>query len=297
MRPVMGNNMKQQVLKTIPRPIKDMANDFLNSEFKWRYIDNLSPLIKFKTHPPKLNEEEKRILESLNQDGFATSHVSKLFPSEDWENLKEEYFRLEKKYAEQIEQCRQEVGSNTKRKNFLYSFITQSGDLKRQNIEAHNPMVKMASNPGLKKIADSYFGLFTQLYYYDFWLTFASPTSETRSQLWHRDVEDKMLLKGFIYLEDVELGQGPFIYARDTHLKGRNKKDPEWFYEPRCGQRRANDESMKNVCEEEDIIPLTGKAGDVIFADTRGLHKGGIARTADRKLFKFEFSSQLLEPI
>jgi hypothetical protein len=133
-----------------------------------------------------------------------------------------------------------------------------------------------------------------RLRYYNVWYTAASTSEARESQLWHFDREDKYILKVFLYMNDVDEGSGPFTYAPGTHQKGRDRSiDPEHFTEG--GVRRTNDEQMARAFPRERWRICTGKKGTIIFADTRGYHKGGEARTGDRLMFTCMFTSPASE--
>ena len=76
------------------------------------------------------------------------------------------------------------------------------------------PFTRLAVKSPLLQIANAYLGMYTRLRYYNIWHTFATRSKPRESQLWHRDREDLYILKVFIYLRDVDLGAGPFTYAR-----------------------------------------------------------------------------------
>jgi hypothetical protein len=128
---------------------------------------------------------------------------------------------------------------------------------------------------------------------YNVWRTFACASGPRQSQLWHRDREDRLILKMFVYLNDIPEGGGPFTYAPGTHEKGTIHTTPEWFDEG--GVRRSTDEQMAKVVPAERWITAVGKKGTIILADTHGYHKGGLARTSDRLMYLAMFTSPASE--
>jgi hypothetical protein len=133
-----------------------------------------------------------------------------------------------------------------------------------------------------------------KLRYYNVWYTAASSVEARESQLWHFDREDNYILKVFLYLDDVDEGAGPFTYAPGTHRKGKHWGiSPEFHLEG--GVRRTTDDQMKKVYPEEKWIRAVGKKGTIVFADTRGYHKGGEARTKDRLMFTCMYTSPASE--
>jgi hypothetical protein len=149
---------------------------------------------------------------------------------------------------------------------------------------------RLALNNNVLDIANGYLRLSARLRYYNVWYTFATKTSARESQLWHFDREDNYILKVFLYLRDVDEGTGPFTYAPGTHRKGINwNRQPEYFLEDNV--RRSTDDQMNAVIPREEWITATGKKGTIVFADTRGFHKGGEARTHNRLMYTCMFTS------
>lgn len=52
---------------------------------------------------------------------------------------------------------------------------------------------------------------------------------------------------------------------------------------------------MAEVLPKVKWIQATGPRGTIIFADTRGYHKGGLARERDRLMFLCMFTSQAVK--
>ncbi len=152
-------------------------------------------------------------------------------------------------------------------------------------------MVRFGLQKELLQIASAYFGMLTHLRFYNVWHTFATQAPARRSQLWHRDPEDHLILKVFVYLSDVDDGAGPFTYAPSTDLKGKIHQDPEYFREANRRAKRSEDEQMAAIVPPERWIKGVGEAGTIIFADRRGYHKGGLARTHDRIMYNCMFTS------
>ena len=141
-----------------------------------------------------------------------------------------------------------------------------------------------------RNVANGYFQMLAQLRYYNVWYTFASSTTPRESQLWHFDREDNYILKVFVYLNEVDLGTGPFTYAPGTHRKGQRWNIlPESFLEQNV--LRSSDDQMSKVVSKTDWVRALGKKGTIVFADTRGFHKGGEARTGDRLMFTCMYTS------
>lgn len=124
------------------------------------------------------------------------------------------------------------------------------------------------------EIAQTYFGFNPVLRYASIWLDRPTPANEKETQTWHRDYDDVFLLKVFIYLNDVEIGNGPFCYVPGSHRR-------PWLPSPR-----------KAGLVYKNEVKLKGRAGSVIFADTLGLHKGLKPEIGKRILLTLNFTSQ-----
>lgn len=162
------------------------------------------------------------------------------------------------------------------------------------NFEPNAVFARFALQDTLLNIANEYFRMLVKLRYYNVWYTFATDSKARESQLWHFDREDNYILKVFLYLNDVDEGAGPFTYAPKTHSKGTlSGREPEYFLEQNV--RRTNDEQMAAVVPQKDWIKATGKKGTIVFADTRGYHKGGEARTSDRLMYTCMYTSPASE--
>jgi hypothetical protein len=131
--------------------------------------------------------------------------------------------------------------------------------------------------------------MYTRLRYYNIWHTFTTQAEAQASQLWHRDREDRYILKVFAYLCDVGEGAGPFTYAAGSHAKGNVQNKPAYFLEG--GVQRSTDSQMAKILSPERWIKGVGPKGTIIFADTQGYHKGGLARHQDRIMYTCMYTS------
>jgi len=252
----------------------------------WRFGFNLSSTLAFLLDHTEPTGEAARVLNELNQYGIAKSSVDRLFSDTTiFVKMCQEVDDLEQLLATDLDQARIAAKSDTEGlKTFLYKLLGEKPELDPESIYA-----RFALQKEILQIANSYFQMYTQLRYYNVWHTLATDSRARESQLWHRDREDHLIFKVFAYLSDVDEGAGPFTYAPGTHRKGAIQREPKSFVEK--GVQRWNDEQMNTIVPDNQWIKATGKKGDLIFADTRGCHKGGLARTSDRVLYTCLFTS------
>jgi hypothetical protein len=269
--------------------LKGIIRNSRRNEFVWRYGFNLSPTLHYRFKPySKTTAFQNTIVNNLNNDGLAMTSIAEcLSEIEHFTELDRSVDELLKKHNEIV---------NTKRVNAVKSDAIGE---KTFNIEllgspvkfdASSVFARFALQSFFHNIANQYFGMLAQLRYYNVWYTFATDATPRESQLWHFDREDNYILKIFVYLRDVDLGSGPFTYAPGTHRKGKRwNKQPESFLEQNV--RRSTDDQMSTVVAENDWIRTVGNKGTIVFADTRGFHKGGEARTSDRLMFTCMYTS------
>ena len=256
-------------------------------ELTWRYLFNLFPLISYKFTRHSQTDEVRRVLASLNTNGVAISSADALLgPGSYFEEMSYEVERMESQFADEIDTARAcAAKANIGNKTFIYSLLGENPVLDPQSVFA-----RFALQSPILQIANAYFGMYTRLRYYNVWRTFTTRTEARESQLWHYDREDYYILKLFVYLSDVDDAAGPFTYAPGTHRKAGIEGEPEYFLEG--GVRRTTDEQMARFISPEKWMKCTGSKGTIVFADTRGFHKGGLARERDRLMYTCMFTSQ-----
>jgi hypothetical protein len=146
--------------------------------------------------------------------------------------------------------------------------------------------LQVALHPSVLSIVTAYLGVVPLLRAAEVWLTAPSPGPAVQTQLWHRDGDDRMNVKLFIYLSEVTRGSGPFCFAPRTHPLGDNRAEA-----PDDGKGRVTDEQMSSVVGEEEWLILTGAPGTVALADTCGYHKQLKPEQGERLLFMAQYTS------
>lgn len=265
--------------------LKKIKNACLQSEFKWR-LSNFTSWASYSLNRPRLHEEALRVLWDLDRDGIAATTVEKFFPDLSlWKELQEKTASLEAGKSKEIAEARANAEKLGQSKSFIFQLLGEN-----PAFDASDICSRFVFHESIKGLADAYMGLRTVLKFYNIWHTFKIEGEPRRSQLWHQDPEDHFIFRVFAYMSDVDEGAGPLMYVAGSHPKGR-KIQPEYFKEPGHGAKRSTDEQMKKVAPESRWIKAVGPAGTLIFADTRGYHKGGLARTKDRIVYNAMFTS------
>ena len=236
--------------------------------FVWLNIANALPRAQFFSHKKSLTLLQKRLVEKVEKDGITVTTLDELFPGEDLLSTLQNY----------IAALPEDVGQQNK-KTFLRHYWPLDVAL-----DLTNPFLRFALSPTVLDIANSYMGMWTRLKHYTVNRTIPVPPTEAPqfSQRWHRDPQEKRMIKAFIYLSDVDEGCGPFTYVlRSTYGKTYGSLFPQ---KPPEGSYPAT-EDVERLVDPKDMRVMTGKAGTVIFCDTTGLHRGGYATRGERLMF------------
>lgn len=101
---------------------------------------------------------------------------------------------------------------------------------------------------------------------------------EVSTRKWHRDWEDRRMLKVALYVHDVDAEGGPFeaIARHDTVQSDREGYDYELADDAELARRLGADFA-------DDVVSCTGRRGTVVFCDTaRFFHRGKPATARDR---------------
>lgn len=169
--------------------------------------------------------------------------------------------------------------------------VRDSKDFKAElvpdTLRMDHPFVRLALNPHLLAIANRYMGMRTYLRAIS--LHWDRPTADPpkSSQQWHKDLDDVLNLKVFIYFNDVTLSNGPFCFIPRSHpLGNRRVPNPAWDV-----KSHVSDDDMAKTVPPLEWRVCTGSAGTVILCDTCGYHRGLKPGEGDRLMLMFQYTS------
>jgi ectoine hydroxylase-related dioxygenase (phytanoyl-CoA dioxygenase family) len=124
---------------------------------------------------------------------------------------------------------------------------------------------KLVFDPGILGIGAAFYGAMPTVTFLKIRYAFGNAFPPADTQLFHVDGGSYRIFKALVYLNDVEEGGGPFCYVRGSH---RLKWDG-WDH-----KARYEDAEIENVYGAEAIVRCYAKAGDVLLANTTGIHRG-----------------------
>lgn len=257
-------------------------------DLDWRFRKNGKAAAAWRKQGERVQGAlEQQMLEELRRDGLTRTSLDALLgDGQLFAELEQEVGRLLAVQKDAIDQARVKAGEKTSKKSYLYEPLGPDPVFDPLSVYG-----RISLAPAILRVVNQYFGMFTELRYLGLWLNLPTDAPAQRSQLWHRDREDRKILKAFLYLSDVTPGSGALIYAPGTHKDGPVRAEPYAFKEKGHGNWRSEDEHMAAVVPPERWITCTAPKGTLVLADTAGYHRGGLAREGDRLLLTFMFVS------
>ncbi|MBD2774448.1 phytanoyl-CoA dioxygenase [Iningainema tapete] len=110
--------------------------------------------------------------------------------------------------------------------------------------------------------------------------------------LWHKDSEDRRIIKIFVYLSDVEEHHGPFEYV-PLSLTGRlSRKYFQIYYKLwQSGFVGIDDQTLSQFIPKSAWQSCPGKAGTVIIVDAKNVLHHGTLRTEERSALFFVYTA------
>ena len=198
----------------------------------------------------------RALLDGLSRDGVAVGTFDELIGDRPlWD---EAAARAHELYAAWRPEEEAEAGSKA-------SYLTK---LATGKYSAADPFVRIALHPNVLAVANGYLRMCSHLRALELWLTRPTSGAAVQTQLWHRDADDVMNVKLFVYFTNVTRPAGPLTYAPGTHPLGDRREMPE-----HDEHRRSSDEQMAGIVPEAEWRVLEGEPGTIVLADTCGYHK------------------------
>jgi hypothetical protein len=250
-----------------------------------RLLSNRSSRGRFGEAPPLLDDLQRSILSEVREQGYSLRSFQDVVPdARHWADLMEQRDRFvastEADLASGGEHVRVRPG-----KEFVVRLQSYGVEL-----GPDDPWFRVVSSRRLLDLANAYLEMWSKLEYVDVWYSVPQPEAAERisSQRWHRDYNDKHLLKVFLYLVDVDEHMGPFQYVAGSQPGGPYAD--AWGWQP-LGQNYPTEEELEGRIPPEAVQTFTGPAGTLLFCNTAGFHRGGFSTTEPRVLATATYSS------
>ncbi len=250
-----------------------------------RLLSNRASRGHFGEAPPSLDDVQRSILADVREHGYSLRSFEEVFSdAAAWTAIEEQRDRFvastEADLAAGGEHVRVRPG-----KEFVVRLQSYGVEL-----GPTDPWFGAVASQRLLDLANAYLEMWSKLEYVDVWYSVPQPAAAERisSQRWHRDYNDKHLLKVFLYLVDVDEHMGPFQYVAGSQPGGAYAD--AWAWEP-LGQHYPTEEELEARVPSSAVQTFTGPAGTLVFCNTAGFHRGGFSTTKPRVLATATYSS------
>ena len=273
-------------LLKIKKSFKKAANYIFS-----KYFLNLIFFKKYKLpqHIIYLKPLVDNSISSITEYGITAFELEKILSYEDIKNVSA--------YASNLRSQKGQIYNKRYNTYFLGGNYSEGEKI---NVSSRNPFLKIALNPSILMIVNSYLKGKCNLVDIQFAESFPSNDSERKkSQRWHRDPAINNLIKVFVYFSDVNKDNGPFEFITGTH----NKKIRDARYGPETtkkfgGSFYPEQSVIESFIDKEDpkILRFTGSYGSVIIADTSGFHRGGYCQKDSRLMLTLVYYPKI-EPL
>ena len=252
-----------------------------------RLLANRASRRRYAQERPELDDVQRTALDRLLEEGYATVPFNDLVrdPSV-WRELEADAAR----FVEETEiglASEGEGSQSTLRRRAGKEFLVRKYSW-GVALGLDDPWLRLGIHPRLLDLANAYLGMRSKLEYVDVWYTPAAGADERRaSQRWHRDFNDRHLLKAFLYLVDVDEETGPFEYVPRSAPGG--ELDRLWPWRPLGDNYPPEDELAERIGDK--AVTFTAPKGTLILCNTAGFHRGGFASGKSRVLATFTWDS------
>ncbi len=253
----------------------------LNREARRRYAE----------HPATLLPREAQAVASLREEGISVAYMADFFKPDVLDEL-ERYVRNRRASANvesAIARHRAILAGEVPGQGVKKAFLVNLWD-GEPVLDLSHPFIRFSLSEPILKIVNAYLGMFSKFRGWRLEVTIPTPPERGRkaSQRWHRDEEDRRLVKVFLYLNDVDAAAGPFMYVRRSQVGGK-WGDLFPMVPPRGSLPMPP--NVDDFIPEADTVVCRGRLGTLIFCDTTGLHQGGFSSQGERFMYTSIYTS------
>ncbi|SFJ41079.1 hypothetical protein [Bradyrhizobium sp. cf659] len=157
-----------------------------------------------------------------------------------------------------------------------------------EDMMRHPHIVRWPLHDRILDIVETYLGLPAACDTLNFFYTVADGR-QVAARRWHRDLEDRRMVKMIVYLHDVDIDTGP-LEILHRRFPGSDSLDGANF--PVLTQEML-EERLGATLQSGDVTTCIGKAGTVIFTDVAShYHRGRPAIARDRCALFYNFFSR-----
>jgi phytanoyl-CoA dioxygenase PhyH len=242
--------------KTASRIVRDDTRDFLRT----------------RRHPSQtdLDGRQRQALADLKRDGFAV--VEGYWP-------REQALSVRDRLTPRLEQGADRDYDSGAYLRFYDDNAYDQGVRRLFHVERELPeLAEFRADPFVLGVAAAYYRMpfHSGLLMYQY-----NTQSNDNTRYYHVDSFIKEA-KSFMYLDDVDEGNGPFTYLRGSHRSHFTRIKKQVVGNEEGAATSFHPDDVKSRLDSE--VQICGPAGTLIITDVRGLHRGSPQREGDRSV-------------
>lgn len=263
-------------------PARRLYYRLLDADVALRSV-NRAYIREFRRDPPALSGVGQRVVADLRRDGIAQAHISEFADPALFDEFSAAFQDLVR--AHEAGEKKGLIGKK--------SYILRLGDA-TVALRNDDPTSRLILQPGFAAVAAHYMGMVPRFSGTRLWRTLPTGDAErVASQQWHRDYNDGLFTKVFLYLNDVGEEAGPLEYVKGSHRAGPFGKVLRYQYNSQGARDYLTNDDMRPFLRdlEPSMTKAVGKAGTLTFVDTYGFHRGGKCLTGTRDVFIMHYNT------
>jgi hypothetical protein len=274
----------------------------------WYITSNPKSQKQFVRHRPIVTRAQRELIEELSSRGVAVKNFDQTgIAHSEWSRLQQTVAEFARDSADRISAAtvsysdKMDLGPLEHNRERFRRFFRDKGEAKlddyilKMNAEnsvlsSDHPLITIGLSAPVLHVVSSYMNLWPKLIYTDAWYSIPmDPGKRIGSQQWHRDPEDKQMVKVYLYFSDIDAGAGAmeFILGTSNALHGHGIEIGEW--KAAGAKLYPSTEEVERTFPAAQHFSCSGPIGTLLFCDTTGLHRGGISRSSPRVVATWTF--------
>ena len=274
----------------------------------WYISRNPESQKQFVKHSPTLTAGQRELVESLTTKGVAAASFGQAgIQSGDWSALQGKIAEFARLSTDRISAATAsysdnlDLGSLEHNRERFRRFFRDKSEAKLDDYilkmipensvhSANHPLLAIGLSAPVLGVVSSYMGLWPKLIYTDAWYSIPmDPGKRIGSQQWHRDPEDKQMVKVYLYFSEIDESAGAMEYILGTSnaVGGQGIEIGEW--KAAGANLYPSGELVEKTFSAAQRFSCSGPVGTLLFCDTTGLHRGGISRSKPRVVATWTF--------
>lgn len=140
-------------------------------------------------------------------------------------------------------------------------------------------VVETVNHPIVLAAIGKHFGCKPTMSNVSMWWSLPGHAKAEHAELFHRDVDDWLFIKLFIYITDVDEESGPHVFVQGSHRSNQMARIA-----------RYTDEEVIQTFGAPNVLKLAAAAGTSFLENTYGMHKGQLPKSRRRLLLQAQYS-------